>query len=94
MLVQFLNLVVMVALAAVAAYAQYRLPYHSASRAQANLTRAVLAITGLGLGWLATVWQPAGGLWPDLVAFVSGFGLVHVPAAFILWSKRARGVYR
>ena len=90
---ELLGWLLAVGLAGVAGYAQHRLPHHTASAAQAGLARGVLAACGIGLGWLGAAWQPGTGL-EDVRTFVTGFGLVHVPAAFILWSKRARGVYR
>jgi hypothetical protein len=77
------------ALLTAAGYAQYRIPFHTASRARATLTRAILAFIGLAVGWLSVRYanspQHAG------LAFLCGFGVVHVPAAFILFLKRARG---
>jgi hypothetical protein len=79
---------------ALAFYAHARLVHHTATRLQAELVRLVLIATGLAVGWLAVRWRPESAGLGDLLAFLAGFGLVHLPAAFILWSKRQRGVYR
>jgi multidrug transporter EmrE-like cation transporter len=73
----------------VAGYAQYRIPLHTASRSKASLTRGILALVGLAFGYLCTSYAdtPVNALF----AFLSGFGLVHLPAAIILFLKRARG---
>jgi hypothetical protein len=79
---------------ALAVYAHARLAFHTATRLQAELVRLVLIATGLAVGWLSVRWRPEASALGDLLAFLGGFGLVHLPAAFILWSKRQRGVYR
>ncbi len=75
-------------------YAHWRLPYHTASRGMAMFSRLLLLVVGFGVGWSALVWARDDPGWYQTVAFLTGFGLVHVPAAFILWSKRLRGVDR
>lgn len=79
---------------ALAVYAHMRLRVHSASRFGAELARAVLILTGLAVGWMTSQWGPPAQGLTGMLRFVIGFGLVHLPAAFILWSKRQRGVYR
>jgi hypothetical protein len=75
-------------LLAIAAYAHYRIPFHTAGRRSVVLTRAFLVISGIVVGGVAAV------LMPDrqaaVVAFVQGFGVLHVPAALSLLLKRAR----
>jgi hypothetical protein len=72
-----------------AGYAQYRIPFHTATRGRALLTSAVLALVGLAFGYVSMAYAhtPA----QALLAFLAGFGLVHLPAAVILFLKRARG---
>jgi predicted MFS family arabinose efflux permease len=77
-----------------AAYTHIRLRFHTATRFQAELTRVVLLLIGMAVGWLAVRWQTDAPVPVDMLSFLMGFGLVHLPAAFILWSKRQRGVYR
>jgi hypothetical protein len=72
-----------------AVYAQYRIPFHTANAYQARLTRALLGIIGVAMGWAAIRYQQAAGL-RALLAFLNGFGAVHVPAAAILFLKRQR----
>jgi hypothetical protein len=79
---------------AVAAYAHYRLRFHTTTRAGAEIARLVLILAGTGLGWTAILWAPQADPLSAAPLFLIGFGMVHVPAAFILWSKRQRGVYR
>lgn len=90
----FFNGVLTVVLLAAAVYAQVRMPHHTASPTQATVARLVLFVLGMVLGGLAVVWQPPSARWWQVMAFLGAFGVVHVPAAFILWSKRIRGVYR
>lgn len=83
-----LHVLVAAALLAAALYAQHRVAFHTAGAGRVLLTRAVLAIVGMLLGAVAA------GLAPDrasaAIAFAQGFGLAHVPAALILFLKRAR----
>jgi tellurite resistance protein TehA-like permease len=84
-----LGAVIAAAFIAAAGYAQYRIPAHTATPANAWLVRAVLALVGIALGYVGSLYaqDPAGAL----VAFLAGFGVVHFPAAVILFIKRARG---
>lgn len=88
------NFLTILAMLAVVLYAQWRLPFHTATRGQVLLARTLLILVGLGVGWVATQEYGQGDSVLQLVAFLTGFGLVHLPAAFILWSKRLRGVDR
>jgi NAD/NADP transhydrogenase beta subunit len=73
-----------------AVYAQYRIPFHTATAAQSWVTRIMLGIIGIGVGLMA-VSRAQATEGPLLLAFLNGFGAVHVPAAFILFLKRQRG---
>jgi hypothetical protein len=77
-----------------AGYAHVRLRHHTATAFEGELIRLVLVASGLGVGWMTTLSRPGATDLATVLAFVTGFGLVHLPAAFILWSKRQRGVYR
>ena len=83
-----LHILAAAALVSLAAYAQYRIPFHTLKRRNVLLVRATLATVGVLLGiinaWLAS--EPA----MELVAFAQGFGAAHFPAALILFLKRAR----
>ena len=73
----------------VAAYAQLQIPRFTAGRANVTVSRAVLAATGVALGSVS-----AALVYPDaalaLLVFLIGFGVVHFPAAVILFFKGAR----
>jgi hypothetical protein len=77
---------------AAAVYAQQGLPRYVAGARRTALLRALLIVAGLGVGSLATIYaaQPA----VAVLAFLSGFGAVHVPAALILFFKRQSGAGR
>lgn len=77
-------------LLALAGYAQYRIGHHTATRSKALLTRAVLALVGIALGYVGAATYPEDRV-AVLLAFLAGFGVVHAPAAVILFVKRARG---
>jgi pilus assembly protein TadC len=74
-----------------AAYAQQRIPRHTAAD-RVLLTRALLLVVGTAVGVLAASYFSAP--LPALLAFLIGFGTVHVPAALILFIKRERGEAR
>lgn len=75
---------------AAAAYAHYLLPAHTTKGAQRWFTHLLLVLVGLAFGWaVATVYyRVEGGL--QVLVFVHAFGVVHVPAAFILFIKQRR----
>lgn len=76
-------------LLAAAGYAQYRVPFHTITAGRTNLVRAVMALAGLALGYVATFY--AADTPGAIVAFLTGFGIVHLPAAVILFVKHGRG---
>lgn len=78
---------------AAAAYAQYRLPFHTTTKAHLWFSRLLLLILGLLFGWVTSNRYPVEGFFRALV-FLSAFGIVHVPAAFILFIKRQRHEWR
>jgi predicted membrane protein len=72
-----------------AIYAQFDISRFSPTARTAYVTRGLLALTGCGMGMVS------GSLFPHdpgqaLLASISGFGVVHVPAACILLLKRAQ----
>jgi hypothetical protein len=89
--IPFFTLVTMLHLAA-AVYAQRHLPRYVAGAGRARILRGVLIVSGLAVGSLAMTYatQPM----VAVLAFLSGFGAVHVPAAVILFLKRASGAGR
>lgn len=88
------DVLVMILSLAAAAYAHLRLGYHTATHRHALAARAALLLVGLALGWTATLWVPGAPSAVKTVVFLSAFGVVHVPAAAILFIKRRRGVYQ
>ena len=89
-----MTMVLMVAAAAamlaVAAYAQYQVPNFTAGRDLVLMTRAMLAGVGLAFGWVSAANLPNDPAHAAL-AFCIGFGVVHFPAACILFFKRESG---
>jgi hypothetical protein len=81
-------IVAAVLLVAAAIYAHYRIPFHTVS-ARVQVLRAILVLVGIAFGYVAAVSSGAQGAAAVLV-FLCGLGLVHVPAAAILFLKRAR----
>ena len=75
-------------LMAIAGYAQYRIRFHTIGSRIAML-RGVLALVGIAFGYVTTAASGAQGL-TALFAFLAGFGIVHVPAALILFFKSLR----
>ncbi len=75
---------------AISAYAQYRVKYHTRNQARTLLTRAVLLVVGFSFGLVsAVVYLDVNGSKAVLVTLI-GLGLVHTPAAIILFLKRQR----
>ena len=70
-----------------AIYAQLDIPRFAVTARAAYVTRGLLAITGCGLGMVSAALFPRDpGL--AILASLSGFGVVHFPAACILLLKR------
>jgi len=80
-------------LLAAAGYAHYTIPLMTARRRNAIVTRALLILAGIGVGIVMGAAYSADPL-ARLPVFLAGFGLVHVPAAIILFVKRSRGESR
>lgn len=77
-------------LLAAAAYAQSHIPRFTANARNVTIARLTLLVVGVALGYVSATVYPLTGL-AAVLAFLSGFGAVHVPAAFILLIKRGRG---
>jgi len=85
----FLAALATAALLVVAGYAQYRVPFHTVGRARILATRGLLIVVGVAFGYVTSRYAETPlGMW---LALFAGFGAVHVPAAIILFVKRARG---
>lgn len=73
-----------------AGYAHYRIPAHTSPGKVRWFTHLLLICVGLAFGWaVTTVYYPTEGPMKILV-FLYSFGVVHVPAAFILFIKQRR----
>lgn len=74
---------------AAAIYAQYRLPFLTATRSQAWWARAILMVTGVTFGLVAVkqIGNAESSLM-QLLIFLAAWGLVHIPAAIILFLKQ------
>lgn len=72
-----------------AGFAHRQLPRFTAGSRRVLFTRLVLLGVGVAVGYVAA--SEMSGTLPALLAFLIGFGAVHLPAAMILFIKRARG---
>lgn len=69
-------------------YAHVHLAALSPNARQLWLTRVILIVIGIGFGWVVVaVYQPVTGLLSFWV-FLASFGVVHVPAAAVVFIKR------
>jgi drug/metabolite transporter superfamily protein YnfA len=73
-----------------AAWAHYRLTAHSPNTRW--ITSAILLITGAAFGWVMAFVYPRASNLETALIFLSAFGLVHVPAAFIMQLKHMKHV--
>lgn len=73
-------------------YVQRKIPQFTKPGGRVLMTRLFLFLVALAFGWLVSV-NLQDGL-AQTLAFLSGFGLVHVPAAIILFIKSRRGAGR
>jgi hypothetical protein len=74
---------------AAAAYVQLRLPRFTATPLRLALARAILLAIGLGCGYVGA--QMYRDVPASVLAFIIGFGVVHLPATGILFLKGQRG---
>lgn len=71
-------------------YAHYRLPFHTPNRTQLWATRLLLIAIGMAFGWAMSDVYTDVQEGAAVLVFLSAFGVVHIPAAIILWIKRKR----
>jgi len=76
-------------LLAAAAYAQKQIPVFTKGRTNIRIARAILILVGIAFGLTAAAYVRSD--LPKLLAFAIGFGIVHVPAAIVLFIKGKRG---
>ena len=94
---QLAGLVVLIlATLAAALYAHYRVPYHTTTQGHRWFVHLLLAVLGLAFGWVMSSRFGAAGVTgiSQWLVFLSAFGVVHVPAAGILFIKRQRHEWR
>jgi hypothetical protein len=72
---------------AAAVYTHYRAPYHTRNNGTRWFVHLLLIIVGIGFGWVNSQPNQLSGLW-ELLIFLSSLGVIHVPAAAILFIKR------
>jgi uncharacterized membrane protein YjdF len=72
---------------AAAAYTHYRVPYHTRNARNRWFVHLLLIIVGIAFGWVNSQRYQVTGLW-ELLVFLSSFGVIHIPAAAILFIKR------
>lgn len=72
-------------------YAQYRIPFHTRGKWNQMFLRMALFAAGTALGLLSA--RDYEGV-RSAFSFIAAFGVVHFPAAVILFIKRQRGVTR
>lgn len=91
-MVSFGLLLLCIPTVAAAVWAHYRLSMHPPGvRWKAGVVLITIG-TGFGLS-MGRAYAEQGG-WAQVLIFISSFGLVHVPAAFILQMKHMRGLDR
>ena len=82
--------ILMLIVLSAAIYAQWRLPFHTATARHALITRLMLLAVGVAFGVVVAATYTDTQGWFAVLAFLTGFGLVHVPAAAILFLKQWR----
>ena len=75
----------------VAGYAHFRISAYTRGIGRRALLHIVLVVIGLGFGYVSVVYFAPGGGPSAVFLLLSGFGLVHVPSAIILFFKQQRG---
>lgn len=72
-----------------AVYAHRQIPVFTKGRGRKLIAHGVLILVGIGFGLTRAAY--AVGYLPQTMTFLVGFGLVHLPAAIILFIKSKRG---
>ena len=74
-------------------YVHARLPVHTRDARATRILRVILiALGGLAM-YLGAAWTVGESGLLRVAAMLCGFGVVHVPAFFVLYIKRLRGEY-
>jgi uncharacterized protein YacL len=74
---------------AAAAYVQMRVPVFTKGSTRITIARAILLLVGMAFG--LTIAAYLEGRLLQVLAFLIGFGVVHMPATVILFIKGKRG---
>lgn len=82
-----------IVLIAATVYVHHRLPIHTQHARSTYWLQALLIGVGALAAYLGVLWTAGGSGVLRAAAAVCGFGVVHVPAFFILYIKRLRGEY-
>lgn len=82
-----------VVLIAATVYVHIRLPIHTGRIKTARLLQVLLIGVGALSVYLGAAWTVGESALLRLAAMVCGFGVIHVPAFFVLYIKRQRGEY-
>lgn len=72
-----------------AVYVHRQIPVFTKGRNRIVVARTILVAVGIAFGLTAAAY--VAGYMPKLLTFLIGFGLVHVPAAIVLFIKGKRG---
>lgn len=72
---------------AAAVYTHYSIPYHTTTIRNRWFTHLLLIVVGLAFGWVSSQRYMLSGV-QEVLAFLSAFGVIHIPAAGILFIKR------
>jgi hypothetical protein len=83
------QIVLALLLLAATGYVQMQIPAYTKGRTRIGVVRLVLGLVGVGFGLTAAAY--VSGNLPQLLAFLIGFGMVHFPAAVVLFLKGKRG---
>lgn len=73
----------------VAAYVHRQIPVFTKGRPKKLIAHAILIVVGIAFGLTRSTYTV--GYLPQAMAFLVGFGLVHLPAAILLFIKSRRG---
>lgn len=72
-----------------AVYVHRQIPLFTKGRGKKLIAHALLIVVGIAFGLTRAI--DAVGYLPQIMTFLVGFGLVHLPAAIILFIKSRRG---
>lgn len=83
------GIVMALATLALTVYVHRKIPVFTNSRRKVLFTSIILSAVGVAFGMVSTLYVAESA--QKLLAFLTGFGIVHLPAAVILFVKSKRG---